>query len=124
MLCAKFGSKWRSGSEEDFKIFFQLNFTILLLSPLGEGRRPSFEQTWIPYTQWYFVPSLFEIGPEVLEKKFKMWKVYRRTERQKDRTDRWSEKLTWAYISGEQKKKSICCFKRSHKFKQFFTVQN
>ena len=37
---------------------------------------PSFEQTWIPFTQGFFVPSLFEIGPVVLEKKIKMWKVY------------------------------------------------
>ena len=36
---------------------------------------PSFEQTWIPFTQGYFVPSLVEIGPVVLEKKMKMWKV-------------------------------------------------
>ena len=27
----------------------------------------SFEQIWIPFTQEYFVPSLVEIGPEVLE---------------------------------------------------------
>ena len=34
------------------------------------------EQTWIPFTQGCFVPSLIEIGPVVLEKKMKMWKVY------------------------------------------------
>ena len=38
----------------------------------GKGWGPSFEQTWIPYTQEYFVPSLVEIGPVVLEKKMKM----------------------------------------------------
>ena len=27
----------------------------------------SFEQTWIPFTQGCFVPSLIEIGPVVLE---------------------------------------------------------
>mgnify|MGYP003684357691 CR=1 FL=1 len=31
------------------------------------------------------MPSLVEIGPVVLEKKMKMWKVYRRTDRQTDR---------------------------------------
>ena len=36
----------------------------------------SFEQTWIPFTQWCFVPILVEIDPVVLEKKMKMWKVY------------------------------------------------
>ena len=44
-------------------------FTISLVSPLGEGWGPSFEQTWIPFTQGYFVPSLVKIGPVVLEKK-------------------------------------------------------
>ena len=29
----------------------------------------SFEQTWILFTQWCFVPNLVEIGPAVLEKK-------------------------------------------------------
>ena len=71
---------------------------------------PSFEQTWIPFTQGYFVPSLVEIGPVVLEKKMKMWKVYRRTDGQTDRQttdDRWSEKLTWAFSSGELKTKVL-----------------
>ena len=55
-------------------------FIISQLSPLWEERGPSFEQMWIPFTQGYFVPSLFEIGPVVLEKKMKMWKVYRQTD--------------------------------------------
>ena len=32
-------------------------FLLFLLSPLGEVRSPSFEETWIPFTQGYFVPS-------------------------------------------------------------------
>ena len=51
------------------------------------------------------------IGPVDLEKKMKMWKVYRRTDRQTDRQttdDRWSEKLTWAFSSGELK---TCLFR-------------
>ena len=64
--------------------FRQCIFTISLLSPLGEGWCPSFEQTWIPFTQGYFVPSLVEIGPVVLENKMKMWKVNRWTDRQTD----------------------------------------
>ena len=43
-------------------------FAILLLSPLGKGQSPSFEQTWIYSTKRYFVPSLVEIGPVVLKK--------------------------------------------------------
>ena len=53
-----------------------------------------------------FVPSLVEIGPVFLEKKLKMWKVYRRTGRQIDRqtTDnRRSEKVTLCFSSGELK---------------------
>ena len=90
--------------------YFQYNFTFSLLSSLEKGHGPSFEQTWIPSTQGCFVPSFVEIGPVVLEKKLKMWKVYRRTDGQTDRqtdgqTDnRRSEKLTWAYSSDELKR--------------------
>ena len=47
----------------------------------------SFEQTWIPFTQGCFVPSLVEIGPVVLKKKMKMWKVYRQTDGRDRQTD-------------------------------------
>ena len=52
--------------------FRQCIFAISLLSLLGKGRGPSFEQTLIPFTQGCFVLSLVEIGPLVLEKKMKM----------------------------------------------------
>ena len=52
---------------------FQCNFTLLLLSPLGEGQSPSFEQTWMPYPQGWFMSSLVKIGPVVLEKKIFKW---------------------------------------------------
>ena len=32
-------------------------FTLLLLSPLGKGHGPSFEETWIYFTQGCFVPT-------------------------------------------------------------------
>ena len=48
----------------------------MLLSPLEKGRGPSFEETGIPFTQGWFVPSLVEIDPVVLENRMKMWKVY------------------------------------------------
>ena len=76
--------------------YFQYNFIFSLLSPLWEGRGPSFEQTFIPSTQGCFVPSLVQIGQTVLEKKLKMRKFYRTDKRQ-------SEKLTWAFSSGELK---------------------
>ena len=47
-------------------------FAILSLSTLGKGRGPSFEQTWIPFTQLgCIVTRLVVIGPVVLEKIFK-----------------------------------------------------
>ena len=42
-------------------------FAISLLSPLGNGRGPSYEHTWIPITQECFVLSLVKIGPVILE---------------------------------------------------------
>ena len=44
-----------------------LNFAIWLLSPLGKGRGPSFQQTGIPFTQKSIVPRLVEIVPLVQE---------------------------------------------------------
>ena len=79
-------------------IYVSRNFVII--SP-WKGRGPSFEQTWIPFTQGCFVPSLVEIGPAVLEKKFKMWKVYRRTDRQQViRKAHMSFQLRWAKKGG------------------------
>ena len=40
-----------------------------MYNPLGKDMALLFEQTWIPFTQGYFVPCSVEIGPEVLEKK-------------------------------------------------------
>ena len=50
-------------------------FVVNTISPLWKGQSSSFEQFWIPFTQRWFVPSLVEIDPVVLEKKMKMWKV-------------------------------------------------
>ena len=69
MLCVKFGWNWHSGSGEEDSKFHQCIFTISLLSPLGKGYDPSYEQNWIPFTQVCFAPSLVEIGYEVLENK-------------------------------------------------------
>ena len=37
--------------------------------PLEKGRGPSFEQTWLPFSQGWFLSRLVEIDPLVLEKK-------------------------------------------------------
>jgi hypothetical protein len=83
-------------------------FSVFLLFcdyPLGEEQSPSFEQFRIPSPQGWLVPSLVTIGQVVLEKKSKMYKF---TERWRDRrkTDIGrSEKLTWAFSSGELKRR-------------------
>ena len=75
MLCAKFDWNWPSGFGEDFLNLSMYFCYIVIISP-WKGWTLSYEQTWIPFTQGCFVPSLVEIGPVVLEKKMKMWKVY------------------------------------------------
>ena len=47
----------------------QCIFNISQLSPLWEGCGPSFDQTWIPFTQECFEPILVDFGPVVLKKK-------------------------------------------------------
>ena len=69
MLCAKFSLNWPSGSGEENCLISSMYFRyFVILSPLIRAGA-SFEQTWIPYTQGCFVPSLVEIGPVFLEKK-------------------------------------------------------
>ena len=47
-------------------------FPYLIIISSWERAGPSFEQSWIPFTQvWCIVPSLVEIGLVVLEKKMK-----------------------------------------------------
>ena len=56
---------------------FLNNFNIiLLLSPLGKGCGPSFEQNWIPFFQEFFVPSLDKIVQMVLEEKMFIYFQY------------------------------------------------
>ena len=68
-LCQAWLKLARNSREKDFKIS-TMNFAISSLSPLGRGRGPSFEQTWIPFTQGCFVPSLAEIIVPWLRKRF------------------------------------------------------
>jgi hypothetical protein len=70
IICNKFDWFWPAGSgEEDFQKFSVYSFS--LLSPLGNGLSPSFEQIWILFTLGQFVLSLVKIGLVVLEKIFK-----------------------------------------------------
>ena len=70
MLFTKFGWNWFSGyGEEDiFFNFVNVFCYIVVISPWKRAG-PSFEQTWIPITQGWFVPSLVEIGSVVSAEK-------------------------------------------------------
>ena len=120
--------------------FSQCIFAILFLSLLGNGWDPSFEQTWIPFIQGCFVPSLVdigpidssmyfryfviispskragpfvwtnlnplypkslvEIGPVVLEKRMKLWKVYKQTDGRWTTGESTTSTLTSAFSVG------------------------
>ena len=57
ILFARFGWNWPYGSGEDF-----LYVVDVILPFRYKGLEPSFQKTWIPFTQGCFVPSLVEIG--------------------------------------------------------------
>ena len=112
MHCTKFCWIWPSGSGEEIFLYFVNVYSIFAnYLPLEKGGS-SCEQTWIHSTKGCFVPSLIEVGPVIVEKKMKMWKLYRQTDGQTDRRiDRrrakWSENLSWAFRSDELKNKTI-----------------
>ena len=98
MLCAKFGWNWLSGSgQKDFYILSLYFHYFIIISP-GKGQGPSFVQTWIPFNQWWIVPSLVEIGPVVLEK-LKMWKVYDNNNKNTTSTDNGHILIRKAHLS-------------------------
>ena len=55
-------------------------------------------KTWISFTLWCFVPSLVQIGPVVLEKKMKIWKVYDNNDNN-DNDDHWQTVIRKAHLS-------------------------
>ena len=59
MHCAKFVWNWHSGSGEELLISSMYFCYFLIISPWKRAG-PSFEQTWIPFIQGFFVPSLVE----------------------------------------------------------------
>ena len=56
--------------------FRQCILIISILSPHRKGQGSSFEQTWFPLIQRWFVQILVEIGPVVLEKFLKFVNVF------------------------------------------------
>ena len=121
---------------------FQCIFILLLLPPLGEGQSPSFNKfdqwfwrrflkdptlflhfcDYLPFEEdlalhlnkfeSWFVATLVEIGPAVLEKEVENVKSSQTDRRTTD--NRRSEKLTWAFSSGEPTNES--CIKKTPYF--------
>ena len=94
------------------RFFFLIVFLLIChYLPLEKGRtRPSFEQTWISFTQICIVPDFVDIGSVVLENIFTFRQciftislLYRRRQRRRTTDKFWSEKLTRAFGSGELK---------------------
>ena len=103
MLCAKFGCNWPSGSEEDFKIllmYFPYFVNIISswknLNKLEiKSSKDALCQVWLKLAQWF-----------CMEKKMKMWKVYKHMDGQTDSlTDRW-QIIRKAHLSSGEPKKS------------------
>ena len=80
--------------EEDFLISSMYVHYLVIISPWKRAG-PSFEQTWIPFTQGCFVPCLDEIGP--CSGSGEEWKCEKFTDR---RTDRWTDRRR---TKGDQK---------------------
>ena len=104
MFCAKFSWNWPSGSgEEDFWISSMYFRHFLIISP---WKMPG-SHMWTTLNPLYprmLCAILVEIGPVVVKKNMKMWKVY------DDDDNDWQiliRKLTWAFGSGKRKV-SIC----------------
>ena len=78
MHCAKFGWNWPSGSREEFFFILSMYFCYLvIISPwkrtgpfIGTNLNPFYRKMLFAKCGW------LKIGPVVLEKKMKMWKVY------------------------------------------------
>ena len=113
MLCAKFGWNWPSGSEEDFKIllmYFPYFVNIISswknLNKLEiKSSKDALCQVWLKLAQWF-----------CMEKKMKMWKVYKHMDGQTDSlTDRWQIIRKAHLSSGELKK-----LKRELNFAEIF----
>ena len=95
MLCANFLIDPAILKKKIFKFISSMYFHYFeIVSP---WKKRSFEPTLIPFTQGCFVPSMVKIGAVDLEKKMKMWKVFRRADkRQEIRKAHLNFQLSWA----------------------------
>ena len=69
MLCFMFGWNWRSGSGEEDFLNTSMYFRFFVIISPWKIVGPSFEHTWIPFTQRWLVLSLVDTGPVVMKKK-------------------------------------------------------
>ena len=90
--CAKFGWNWPSGSGEDFLISSMYFCYFVIIYPWKRAG-PFIRRNLNPLHPRMHCAK-FEIGPVFLEKKSKIGKVYRRTDRQTTTDDIRSEKRT------------------------------
>ena len=98
MLCAKFGWNWLWFLRRRFFNFVNVFSLFRNYFPLEKGRALHLNKIESFYPRMLCA----KFGPVVLEKKIKMWKVYKQTT-----DERWLEKLTWAFSSDELKK-TLC----------------
>jgi hypothetical protein len=119
IICTKFDWIWSAGSgEEDLKKKNQCIFYISLLSPLGEELSPSFEQTWIPSTEGWFVP-LVKIGP-VLWKRSRKCKSLQTDGRRTTSDQKSSLQLLWGTVCNNE----TVCNKLLHTVPRMETLCN
>jgi hypothetical protein len=105
LICMKIDWNWLaySGEEDFFLLISVFFFTFLLLSQLGERGTHFIWTNLDPQSpEEWFMSNLVEIGSVVPEKRLKMWKVNKWLERHTTDNGQ-SEKLTWAFSSGELK---------------------
>ena len=108
MLCAKFGWNWLSGSvEEDFWIS-SMYFRYFIINPPWRRVGPFIWKNLNPLHPRMLCAKFGWNWPSGSGERWKMWKVYRQRRTDGQTTDdRWSEKLTWAFSSGELKNSKV-----------------
>ena len=90
--CAKFGWNWPSISLNFLCVFLLFHYNL----PLEKGMALNFNNFKFPSLKNFCLPSLVEIGPLLMEK-MKIGNVYKLMDNMRSE----SEKLIWAFSSGE-----------------------